>query len=143
MEWYKDGMYPEWHISGKNFSPNKLLEIYSGLIIASAHEKGEYGIHKWNKDKKHTDGSCKIVVDDKIINKLDWLLDFIISNQTQIYELGVEEEIIWLVWWGIQGNMELDSKLIEKLHQTGLDMAMNYYYIDDEPTRIRRISTSA
>ena len=133
MEWYKDGLYPEWHLSGDNFSPKSLVQIFPELTIASHHEKGEYGRHKWNKDKVYTYGSCKIVVEDKIVYKLDWLLDFIISNHEKVKELGVEREIIWLVWWGIQGNMELDKTLIEKLYITGLDMAMNYYYIDDEP----------
>lgn len=134
MKWYKDGLYPEWHISGDNFSPKRLLKLYPEITISSNHEKGDYGNHKWNRDKKYSYGSCKIVVEDKIIYKLDWLLDFINSNHKQIQDLGVEREIIWIVWWGIQGNMELDKKLIQKLHETGLDMAMNYYYIDGEPT---------
>lgn len=39
MEWYKDGMYPEWHISGEDFSPKELLHHFPFLILGRTHEK--------------------------------------------------------------------------------------------------------
>jgi len=134
MEWYKDGLYPEWHLSGEHFSPKELLDKYPELVLGRTHEKEEIAKRGPRKGKEYGYGSTTIVVDNKIIYKLDWLLDFILNNHNEIKALGVDDEIVWLVWWGIQGNMELDNKLIKKLHQTGLNMAMNYYYIDDEPT---------
>ena len=75
-------------------------------------------------------GSTVIVVDDTVMNKLDWLLDFILENGQKIRDLGVNDEILWLIWWGIQGNMELDNHLLTKIAKTGLNMNMNYYYIN-------------
>jgi len=72
------------------------------------------------------------VVDDSITDKFDWLLNFIIENSNRIRNLGVEDEIIWIYSFGIQGNMEMDKEIIKKLSETNLDMAMNYIYIDSE-----------
>lgn len=132
MEWYKDGLYPEWHISGDNFSPKELLDQFPFLILGSTHEKSDIGKIGRFKGKEHGYGSTVIVVEDNIIYKLDWLLDFILENGQKIRNLGVKEELLWLVWWGIQGNMELDKSLLEKIAKTGLNMNMNYYYIDGE-----------
>jgi len=41
MEWYKDGMYPEWFISGKKFSPKNLKTKYPKLLLTACHEKEE------------------------------------------------------------------------------------------------------
>jgi len=130
MEWYKDGLYPEWHIDGKDFSPKKLKETFPDLILSSNHEVGEFGEFKWNKNEKYDYGSCIIVVEDSIQFKLDWLLNFILENGDEIRKLGVDNELIWLIWYGIQGNMELDSRMIRKLAKTGLSMNMNYHYIE-------------
>lgn len=72
------------------------------------------------------------MVDDSITDKFDWLLNFIIENSNRIRNLGVEDEIIWIYSYGIQGNMEMDKEIIKKLSETNLDMAMNYIYIDSE-----------
>jgi hypothetical protein len=130
MEWYKDGMYPEWHISGEDFSPKELLHHFPFLILGRTHEKTDIGKLGPSKGKEYGYGSTVIVVDDSIIFKLDWLLDFILENGQKIRNLGVKEELLWLVWWGIQGNMELDKKLLTKIAKTELNMAMNYYYIN-------------
>jgi len=42
----------------------------------------------------------------------------------------VNDEILWIIWWGIQGNMELDKKLLSKIAKTELDIAIYYYYIN-------------
>ena len=116
MDWYKDGMYPEWHISGKNFSPKELLKEYPDLILGRTYEKHDIAKLGPTRGKEYGIGSTVIVVDDKIDYKLDWLLDFILKNHDSIRKMGIDDEIIWIVWWGIQGNMELDKKLIQKLH---------------------------
>lgn len=128
MDWYKDGLYPEWHISGEDFSPKELLYYFPNLLLGRTHEKTD--IAKIGPRKEYGYGSTVIVVDDNIIYKLDWLLDFILENGQNIRELGVNDEILWLIWWGIQGNMELDEKLLTKIAKTGLHMNMNYYYIN-------------
>lgn len=132
MEWYKDGMYPEWHLSGTNFSPKKLLKLFPKLILSNSHEKTDIAKRGRFKGSEYGYGSTLIVVDESITYKFDWLLDFIIDNSNEIRSLGVEDEIIWIYWYGIQGNMEMDKKIIKKLASTNLDMAMNYIYIDAE-----------
>ena len=130
MDWYKDGLYPEWHISGEDFSPKELLYYFPNLLLGRTHEKTDIAKIGPRKGKEYGYGSTVIVVDDNIIYKLDWLLDFILENGQNIRELGVNDEILWLIWWGIQGNMELDEKLLTKIAKTGLHMNMNYYYIN-------------
>ena len=130
MEQYKDGLYPEWHISGEDFSPKELLHHFPFLILVRTHEKTDICKKGPRKGQEWGYGSTIIVVEDNIMYKLDWLLDFILENGQKIRDLGVNDEIIWLVWWGIQGNMELDKRILEKIASTKLDMAMNYYYIN-------------
>ena len=132
MEWYKDGMYPEWHLSGTNFSPKKLQRLYPKLILTNSNEKTDIAKRGRYKGSEYGYGSTQIVVDDSIINKFDWLLNFIINDSKSIRSLGVEHEIIWIYWYGLQGNMEMDKNIIKKLASTDLDMAMNYIYIDTE-----------
>jgi hypothetical protein len=134
MEWYKDGLYPEWHISGENFSPKNLKKKYPKLLITAQHENHDKGKRGRFKNKEYGYGSCTIVVKDEIIYKLEWLLNFILENQASIRNTGVTDELIWLVWWGNQGNMELSSEQIMKIQKTGNHLNMNYYFIDDEPT---------
>ena len=133
MVWYKDGLYPEWHISGENFSPNHLKKLYPNLLIRDAHEKHDIGKRGRFKDKEYGYGSCTIIVKEEIVYKLEWLLDFILKNQVPIRNIGVTDELIWLVWWGDQGNMELSPEEVMKLHKTGNPVNMNYYYIEGEP----------
>ena len=130
MEWYKDGLYPEWHISGEDFSPKELLYYFPNLLLGRTHEKTDIAKIGPRKGNEYGFGSTVIVVEDNIIYKLDWLLDFILENGQNIRKLGVNDEILWLIWWGIQGNMELDEKLLSKIAKTGLHMNMNYYYIN-------------
>ena len=132
MEWYKDGMYPEWHLSGTNFSPKKLQKLFSQLILSNSNEKTDFANRGRFIGGEYGYGSTQIVVDDGIIYKFDWLLNFIIENSNSIRNLGVEDEIIWIYWYGIQGNMEMDKNIIKKLAMTDLDMAMNYIYIETE-----------
>jgi hypothetical protein len=132
LEWYKDGVYPEWHISGEEFSPKELLHHFPFLILGRTHEKTDIGKLGPLKGKEYGYGRTVIVVDDSIIFKLDWLLDFILENGQKIRELGVKDEILWIIWWGMQGNMELDKSLLSKIAKTGLNMNMNYYYIYGE-----------
>lgn len=131
MDWYKDGMYPEWHLRGDNFSPKKLLQCFPNLILGRTHEKTDIKTIGTNIRQEFGYGSTVIVVDDRIDFKLEWLLDFILENHQKVTSLGVNNEILWIVWLGIQGNMELDKGLLAKIAETGLDMAMNYYYIND------------
>ena len=130
MEWYKDGMYPEWHLDGTNFSPKKLQSLFPELILRNSKEKTDIATRGRLKGKEFGYGSTNIVVSNEIINKFDWLLDFILENSSQVRELGIEEEIIWIYLYGIQGNMEMDKNLIRKLSMTELNMVMNYIYID-------------
>jgi len=132
MEWYKDGMYPEWHLDGTNFSPKKLQSLFPELILRNSKEKTDIATRGRFKGSECGYGSTQIVVDDSITDKFDWLLNFIIENSNRIRNLGVEDEIIWIYWYGIQGNMEMDKEIIKKLSETNLDMAMNYIYIDSE-----------
>jgi len=132
MEWYKDGMYPEWHLDGTNFSPKKLQSLFPELILRNSKEKTDIATRGRFKGSEYGYGSTQIVVDDSITDKFDWLLNFIIENSNRIRNLGVEDEIIWIYWYGIQGNMEMDKEIIKKLSETNLDMAMNYIYIDSE-----------
>lgn len=132
MEWYKDGMYPEWQLRGTNFSPKKLKIHFPKLILSNYNEKTEIATRGRFKGKEYGYGSANIVVANDVLNKFDWLLDFILENSAKVRELGVEDEIIWIYWYGIQGNMEIDKNLIKKLASTGLNMAMNYIYIDPE-----------
>ena len=74
------------------------------------------------------------MVKEEVTYKLDWLLNFILNNQKQIRELGVDDEMIWIVWWENQGNMELSPAELSKICKTGNHLNMNYYYIDNEPT---------
>ena len=132
MEWYKDGMYPEWHLSGINFSPKKLQKLFPNLILSNSKEKTDIAERGRFKGSEYSYGSTQIVVDEGITYKFDWLLNFIIDNSNKIRNLGVDDEIIWIYWFGIQGNMEMDKEIIKKLASTNLDMAMNYIYIDSE-----------
>lgn len=128
MDWYKDGLYPEWHISGENFSPKELFNHFPFLILSSTHEKTDIWKIGRIKGQEYGYGSTVIVVDDNIKHKLDWLLDFILANDQKVRDLGGNDQKLWLIWWGIQGNMELDRNLLTKISQTGLNM--NYYYIN-------------
>lgn len=131
MDWYKDGLYPEWHLQGNNFSPKKLQSLYPTLILGNSNEKEEIATWGRNKGKQYGYGSTSIVVAESITYKLDWLLDFILENSVAIKELGAEEQIIWIYWYGIQGNMEINKELLYKLSETKLDLAMDYIYIDE------------
>lgn len=128
MEWYKDGCYPEWHIMGQYFSPKELIKQYPELLLISRHEKNDLGDKGRYKGKIYGYGSCTVIVKEEVINKLDWLLDFILKNQSTIRHLGVEEELLWIRWYGRQGNMELGISQINKIQKTGNPLNMNYYY---------------
>lgn len=132
MEWYKEGMYPEWHLSGTNFSPKKLKTLFPELILRNSNERTDIVKRGRFTGSKYGYGSTQIMVDDSITYKLDWLLNFIIDNSKRIRCLGVEYEIIWIYWYGIQGNMEMNKETIQKLALTNLDMAMNYIYIGNK-----------
>jgi len=132
MDWYKDGMYPEWHLSGTNFSPKKLQKLFPNLILSNSNENTDIAKKGRFKEREYGYGSTQILVDETITNKFDWLLNFIIDNSKEIRNLGVEDEIIWIYWFGVQGNMEMNKEIIKKLALTNLDMAMNYIYIDNE-----------
>ena len=115
MKWYKDGLYPEWHISGKNFSPKQLKKKYPNILLRAENEKTDIGKRGRFKDREFGYGSCVLVVKEKVVYKLDWILNFILSNQKQIRELGVDDELIWIFWCGNQGNMELSPEKISKI----------------------------
>jgi len=78
MEWYKDGMYPVWHLSGEEFSPKELIHNFPNLILGRTHEKTYIYKKGPRKGQEYGYGSTVLVVDDRIMYKLDWLLDFIL-----------------------------------------------------------------
>ena len=132
MEWYKDGMYPEWHLSGTKFSPQRLKNLFPELILSNSNERTDKRVRGGFKGKEYGFGSTQVVVNDNVTHKLDWLLNFILKNAHEVRGLGVEDEIIWIYCYGIQGNMEMSKELIQKLASTNLDMAMDYIYIDPD-----------
>ena len=58
MEWYKNGLYPEWHISGEYFSPKELKKKCPDILLTSEREKTDIGKRGRYKGKEYGYGSC-------------------------------------------------------------------------------------
>jgi hypothetical protein len=70
----------------------ELLHYFPYLILRRTHKKTDIGRKGRYKGQEYGYGSTVIVVDDTIINKLDWLLDFILEDGQKIRDLGVNDE---------------------------------------------------
>ncbi len=128
-DWYSYGVYPECHIYGENFYPSKLIPIenisFSGLLDRDDISKvGRY------KGEKSPYGYCDILTPKEVVNKIEWMAEFIIKNKNLFEQSGGTDIVFWLYWYGHQGNMELTIREIEFIHKTGIPLAMNYMMID-------------
>jgi|GEM_PF-3212505 len=75
MDWYKDGMYPEWHVCGTNFSPNKLKAQYPELILSNSNEKTDVASRGRINGQQYGYGSTQVVVPNEVIYKFFELIN--------------------------------------------------------------------
>jgi hypothetical protein len=130
-DWYIDGCYPECHLQGENFFPSKLLNI-PDILISDSIDKEEIGNFGRYRNLPTPYGACTIVAPKEIdrIDTIIWMANFIIQNMQKFKNAGATSMIFWIYWYGGQGNMEMTPKEIEKIHETGLNLCVDYIFIE-------------
>ena len=126
-DWYIDGCYPECHLWGKQFYPSRLKNIQD-ILISDSIDRGQIGTAGLYKNRPTMFGACTIVAPKDIerINIVFWMADFIKKNKQEFKQAGATKMLFWILWFGGQGNMELSAQEIKEIHETGLDLCMDY-----------------
>jgi len=128
-DWYVDGCYPECHLWGENFFPSKLLDI-KDILMSNFIDKGEIGNFGRYRNLPTPYGACNIVAPKEVtrIDKNIWMADFILKNMQKFKNAGATKMTYWIYWYGGQGNMELSSREIKRIYETGLPLCMDYIF---------------
>ena len=110
------------------------LEKQLSAPLNNKRVRGQIGERGRYKGQPFPDGACDIGVpqDIDLGSPIEWLADFLADNMSTIKSLGAEDIVFWIVWRGIQGNMELSATELQKIADLGIPMAIHYYYLSGE-----------
>ena len=119
---------------GAGFRPEELQNTISfkQTVLASTGENSKYGKYK---GKPSSYGHCYFEIDscyneEEKIEKAVELISFLRNTENNT-NLNIEKIDIHLFFSGIQGNMDISSKGIQKLAELNLPIIMNYIQTKD------------
>jgi len=134
-KWNEEGVYPEYQIWGKDFSPAKLKNLIPNLVFdENTHEAIDIGSRGRFKDKEYGYGSCTIIPPSNEIYTLEYICDLILENRKILDKLNIESEFLKIFWVGCQGNMEFSSDQLLKISQLKVTLAITYIYVEQSET---------
>ncbi|MEM9526553.1 MAG: hypothetical protein AAGA31_08090 [Bacteroidota bacterium] len=122
-------------VRGDDFHPSRLLNL-PDIHFNGRHDPGELRTKGPRKGQPFSRGNCYLEPPpDFTGDKISWVADFIARNKAMLRKAGGTQILMWIDWYGIQGNMEYTVEQLQKLAAMGVPLAVDYIYQkpDQEP----------
>ncbi len=119
---------PECHLWGENFSP-KLLNHIADIEMKNFNEPGDIGRRGKYKGKKTPYGSCSIITPKMFVNdRIGWMAKYINNHKEEFKKAGATEIILWIFWYGVQGNMDFTIEQINEISKAKVPLFIDYIF---------------
>jgi hypothetical protein len=114
-----------------NFYPSKIK--FKEKIICTANDPGDIGNIGKYKNKKIPYGYLAFEVPKQINeeNKLNVMLKLIKKYKNEFIQNGAKSIVLHIVWVGIQGNMEFNTKELKSIAELEIPLTITYVYNKD------------
>jgi len=115
---------------GKKFIPSR-LKVSGKVRIVRANDPGDIGTTGRYRGKPTPYGSCDLECTIRGRGKIAYLAGHLAKNRIRYKALRVSDIVYWILWRGVQGNMELSVNEVAKLARTGVPVAMDYMFMEE------------
>jgi|ERR1051325_3311361 hypothetical protein len=118
---------------GEKFFPSR-LRIGGKMRIVRANDPGDIGTRGRYRGKPTPYGSCNVECTIKGRRKIAYLARHLAKHRTRYRAQHVSDMVFWILWRGVQGNMELSASEVARLAETKAPVAMDYILMKELPT---------
>ncbi len=118
---------------GENFSPLKISSI-DGIVLQSSKEPCHIGRFGKYRGKPTPYGSCSVCPPENISQpeSILWLARFAKPHLPIFSEAGATDIVFWILWSGIQGNMEFTPFQMQAIAELGVPFCIDYIHLDED-----------
>jgi len=122
-----DVYYSLW---GARFSPSR-LRIAGKVQITDANDSGDIGKTGRFIGKPRPYGACEVRCTIKGRMKIAYLARHLAKHLAYYKARHASRVVYWILWRGVQGNMELRPNELARLAETKVSVAMNYIHMEE------------
>ena len=115
---------------GEEFYPS-MLDISGDVEVVDANDPGDIGIIGKYKNKPIPYGSCQVKCTMKSQNNIIYMAKHLKKHLSAFKKANASDIVYWIIWRGIQGNMEFNVLELAALADMGIPVAMNYIQMDN------------
>ena len=119
---YQDVYYSLW---GKRFCPSR-LRITGKVDIVGATDPGDIGQIGKYTGKPKPYGACQVRCTVRGRNKIAYLARHLTRHLAHYKAEHATHIVYWILWRGVQGNMELTVNELARLAEMKVPVAMDY-----------------
>jgi hypothetical protein len=114
---------------GNRFIPSQ-LRVSGQIEIADANDPGDIGTLGRYRGEPTPYGSCNVRCTIRGRKKIGYLATHLRRNLARYRRHGATSIVYWILWRGIQGNMELTVQELRKLADMKVAVAMDYIQME-------------
>jgi hypothetical protein len=115
---------------GEEFYPSK-LHLDGDIEIVDSNDPEEIGDIGKYRDKPLPYGACKVECTLNNTNNIIYMAKHLKNHHNLLMEANASDIVYWIIWRGIQGNMEFDVNELSALAEMKIPVAMDYIQIED------------
>lgn len=115
---------------GEEFFPSK-LNISGEVEIVDANDPGDLGNIGKYKAKPTPNGSCQVQCKLKSQNNIIYMAKHLKEHLDELKNANASDIVYWIIWRGIQGNMEFDVDELTALADMKIPVAMDYIQMEN------------
>jgi hypothetical protein len=116
-------------LRGKNFHPSR-LHVSGRVEITDANDPGDMTRIAKLRGKPTDYGACIVRCTISGRRKIAYLSRHLTKNISSYKAQHATHIVFWILWRGIQGNMELTVNELAKLAEMKVPVAMDYIYME-------------
>jgi hypothetical protein len=117
-------------LQGTRLIPSQLC-LPGKVEIVNANDPGDIGQTGKYKGKPIPYGVCNIHCTARIPDRISYLAKHLTKHQAQLKAAHATSIVYWILWRGIQGNMELTVNELARLAEMKVPVAMDYIQMED------------
>jgi hypothetical protein len=115
---------------GKRFIPSR-LRLAGRVQIVDINDPGDIGKTGRYRGKPTPYGACQVRCTIKGPKQIAYLARHLTKHRTHLRAQHVSDIVYWILWRGVQGNMELSVGELARLAETKVPVAMDYIYMEE------------
>jgi len=123
----EDVYYSLW---GEKFFPSR-LRVDGKVQITDASDPGETGTTGRYRGRSMPYGACRVRCTIKGRRKIGYLARHLTKRLPYYRARHASYVVYWILWRGVQGNMELSVNEVARLAETRVPLAMDYIQMDE------------